>query len=65
MPEVAGDAAILVDPLSVSEIADALENVATNADLCQSLIEKGRIQREKFSWDKTAVTLYDVLTSND
>ena len=64
MPEVAGDAAILVNPLSVFEIADALENVAINADLRQNLIEKGRIQREKFSWDKTAATLYEVLTSH-
>ncbi len=64
MPEVAGDAAILVNPLSVSEIADALEKVAIDADLRQNLIEKGRMQREKFSWDKTAATLYEVLTSH-
>jgi glycosyltransferase involved in cell wall biosynthesis len=64
MPEVAGDAAILVNPLSVPEIADALEKLATDADLRQNLIEKGRIQREKFSWDKTAATLYEVLTSH-
>ncbi len=62
MPEVAGDAAILVNPLSVSEIADALEKVATNADLRQNLIEKGRIQKEKFSWDKSAARLYDIVS---
>jgi glycosyltransferase involved in cell wall biosynthesis len=61
MPEVAGDAAILVNPLSVSEIADALEKLATDTVFCQNLIEKGRIQREKFSWDKTAATLYGIL----
>ena len=61
MPEVAGDAAILVNPLSVSEMADALEKLATDVVFCQNLIEKGRIQREKFSWDKTATTLYDIL----
>lgn len=61
MPEVAGDAAILVNPLSVSEMTDALVNLATNADLCKDLVEKGRIQREKFSWDKTATVLYDIL----
>ncbi len=63
MPEVVGDAAILVNPLSVSEIAEALEKVAIDADLRQNLIEKGRMQREKFSWDKTASTLYDILVS--
>lgn len=61
MPEVAGDAAILVNPLSISEITDALESVAINTDLRQNLIEKGRIQRDKFSWDKTAVKLYDIV----
>ena len=61
MPEVAGDAAILVNPLSVSEMTDALVNLAINADLCKDLVEKGRIQREKFSWDKTATVLYDIL----
>jgi glycosyltransferase involved in cell wall biosynthesis len=61
MPEVAGDAAILVNPFSVSEITDALIQLATNANLRQNLIEKGRIQREKFNWDKTARSLYDIL----
>ena len=63
MPEVAGDAAFLVNPLSISEIAEALEKLATDTDLRQNLLEKGRIQREKFSWDKTAATLYEVLKS--
>jgi glycosyltransferase involved in cell wall biosynthesis len=61
MPEVAGDAAILVNPLSVSEIADALVKLATDTNLCQNLVERGRMQREKFSWDKTAATLYGIL----
>ncbi len=63
MPEVAGDGAILVNPLSLSDIADALTKLATDSDLRQILIEKGRIQRQKFSWDKTAATLYEVLKS--
>ena len=61
MPEVAGDAAILVNPYSVEEMADALVRLATDVDLCQNLIKKGQIQRGKFNWDKTAATLYNIL----
>ena len=61
MPEVAGDAAILVNPYSVEETIDALVRLATDVDLCQNLIKKGQIQREKFNWDKTAATLYNIL----
>lgn len=54
MPEVAGDAALLVDPFSINSISDAMIEIAGNADLRMKLIEKGRVQRQKFSWDKTA-----------
>lgn len=54
MPEVAGDAAILVEPTDDNEIAEAMKRLAENEILCQELVEKGKIQRQKFSWDKTA-----------
>lgn len=63
MPEVAGDAAVLVNPYSVSDITDELATLAIFDDYCERYIRKGRIQREKFSWDKTAATLYDILES--
>ena len=59
MPEVAGDAALLVNPESVKEIANALNQLAFDANLRQYLIEKGSIQRTKFSWEKTADIVYD------
>lgn len=58
MPEVAGDAALLVDPLSVGQIADAMTQVTTDDALRQQLIEKGKLQRQKFSWDQTAEKLW-------
>ena len=61
MPEVAGDAAILVDPLSVEEIAKAMQDVAGNEELKRSLIEKGRVRRDLFSWDRTATLLWNSL----
>lgn len=58
MPEVAGDAALLVDPFSVEEISTAMEEISTNESLRQELIKKGNIQKQKFSWDKTAEKLW-------
>ena len=61
MPEVAGDAAIFVDPLSVEDIAKAMQDVAGNEELKRSLIEKGRERRDLFSWDRTATLLWNSL----
>ncbi len=58
MPEVAGDAAILVDPKSYESISAAMKRIVTETDLKQNLIDKGKIQREKFTWDKTANALW-------
>ena len=59
MPEVAGDAALLVDPTSVEQIADAMTRLATDENLRQELIAKGRDQRKLFSWDQTAERLWN------
>ena len=58
MPEVAGDAAILVHPESVEEIKNGMIYLAKDPEARKELIKKGRIQREKFSWDKTADKLW-------
>lgn len=54
MPEVAGNAALFVDPFSVQSIADAMIKIHLDSEFRIQLIEKGRIQRQKFNWDKTA-----------
>jgi len=59
MPEVAGDAALLADPFSIDSIADAMINIYKDKNLSNQLIEKGKIQRQKFSWDKTAEKLWE------
>ena len=51
MPEVAGDAAVLVDPYKVSDIAEAIVYSIKFKDI---QAEKGRIQASKFSWLNTA-----------
>jgi len=58
MPEVSGDASLLVDPFSIDSIANALSNMATDEKLRQSLIEKGRERRKMFSWQKTSERLW-------
>ncbi|MEO8146453.1 MAG: glycosyltransferase family 1 protein [Bacteroidia bacterium] len=58
MPEVAGAAAILVNPLDVEEIATAMQGMIADEALRIGLIEKGRVQREKYSWQLSADLLW-------
>lgn len=54
MPEVAGDAALFADPFSVQSIADTMIKIYSDSGLRNQFIEKGKVQRQKFNWDKTA-----------
>jgi glycosyltransferase involved in cell wall biosynthesis len=54
VPEVAGDAAIGVNPRSVREIAHAIESLLSDVDLADRLAARGRARAERFSWDETA-----------
>lgn len=54
LPEVVGDAAILIDPQDPLQIAEAIIQVISNTHLRQSLIEKGKERVKIFSWEKTA-----------
>lgn len=58
MPEVAGDAALLVEPTDVDAMAAALTRLATDVDLRRQLVAKGCGQRSRFSWDITADLLW-------
>jgi glycosyltransferase involved in cell wall biosynthesis len=62
LPEIAGDAALLVDPLSVEQMADGLERLSKDIELTQDLIAKGRAQRKLFSWDQAAAEVFKVIT---
>ncbi|HEU4718350.1 MAG TPA: glycosyltransferase family 1 protein [Bacteroidia bacterium] len=59
MPEVGGDAVLYADPLSENSIADALARLDKDEALRNSLVEKAKVQRQKFSWDRTASLLWD------
>lgn len=58
MPEIAGNAALLINPLSPQSIADAMQQITCNEKLRQDLIAKGRIRRELFCWQKSADLLW-------
>lgn len=54
MPEVAGDAGILVEPTNSQEIADAVEKLHNDAAYRQKLVEKGLARVKSFTWEKSA-----------
>jgi len=58
MPEVAGGAAILVDPFDGQSIADGMTCLLKEDELREKLIQKGKKQLEKFSWDRSAEIIY-------
>ncbi len=53
LPEVVGDAALLVDPYDVESIADALARVLGDAALAQDLARRGRVRAAGFSWERS------------
>jgi len=63
IPEVAGNAALLVDPGSVDEVASALLAIVTDNCLRERLIADGLLQVASFSWQQSAVEILNTLTS--
>ena len=60
LPEVAGDAALLVDPFSVQEISAAMEKLALNSKLREECIVKGNKRVLNFRWADTASKIADI-----
>ncbi|HMX40168.1 MAG TPA: glycosyltransferase family 1 protein, partial [Saprospiraceae bacterium] len=61
LPEIAGDAALLVDPLSEESVAQGLGRLWSEPDLARRLVERGQVQRTRFSWDAAAEQVYEIL----
>jgi glycosyltransferase involved in cell wall biosynthesis len=61
LPEVAGDAALLVDPTDVDAIADAMLRLSQDEPLRQQLIAAGHANVKRFSWEKAARETLEVL----
>ncbi len=63
MPEVAGESALLVDPIDIKDIAHKMKDLATDSDLRTKLQGLGYENIKRFSWDKTAAIIFDKLHS--
>ncbi len=64
LPELVGDAGLLVDPLDVTAIAEAMGRCSDDADLRQSLIARGYQRAKRFTWEtaaQQAMTAFDEL----
>ena len=62
LPEIAGTAAIYADPFNVLSIAAGMIELYENKnDICGILVKKGLLQKQNFSWDKTASLLWNCI----
>jgi glycosyltransferase involved in cell wall biosynthesis len=60
LPEVIGDAALLVNPENVFDIARAIQEALLDEDLRADLIDKGKKQAARYSWERTARDVLEV-----
>jgi glycosyltransferase involved in cell wall biosynthesis len=61
MPEVAGDAALLVDPTDPDDIATKMHTLYKDETLRKQLIANARVQIKKFSWQSSSEKLWDCM----
>jgi glycosyltransferase involved in cell wall biosynthesis len=61
LPEVGGDAVLLVDPYSIKEIYQAMEQVWKDGRFCQQLQQQSLARAREFSWEKTGHLTREVL----
>jgi glycosyltransferase involved in cell wall biosynthesis len=61
LPEVTGDAALLVNPYSIEEIAAAMESIVTDSKLRSRLADLSLTRASQFSWEKTGLATVEVL----
>jgi len=61
LPEVAGDAALLVDPDDVDAISEGMARLAQDQALRDRLRDAGRARAAVFTWERTAVLTAEVL----
>jgi glycosyltransferase involved in cell wall biosynthesis len=65
MPEIAGEAAVMVNPFSVEEITAAMERIFTDKNLRHDLIIKGKKRIPFFQWSKSAEILWKMMEMNE
>ena len=60
LPEAVGDAAVLVNPENVFDIARGIRDVLLDEELRRQLIIRGKAQAARFSWDRTAREVMEI-----
>ena len=63
LPEVVGDAAILINPRSMDDLISAMKEISINPGLRNTLINKGFERAKFFSWEKTVSETLNVYKS--
>ena len=63
MPEVVGDAGMLIDPTSTADIAAALRALLEDEDRRRTMAELGRLRAQRYTWSTAARRLADVITA--
>jgi glycosyltransferase involved in cell wall biosynthesis len=61
LPEVVGDAGLLVNPFDVEAIGEGICRLVEDATLREQLRQKGLLRAKQFSWDETARRTWDTL----
>ncbi|MBW4475866.1 MAG: glycosyltransferase family 4 protein [Tolypothrix brevis GSE-NOS-MK-07-07A] len=61
LPEVAGDAAILINPYNTREITEGMHIIATDKELSEQLSAQSITRANQFSWEKTGLATVEVL----
>jgi len=63
LPEVVGEAGLLVDPHNVNQVAAAVDKILANDDLRNDLIIKGKARALQFEWSRTAQQMVNIFNS--
>ena len=63
LPEIAGEAAIMIDPYDIEELAWAMEKILSDSSLSKEMSKRSLERAKIFSWDKCAKETLDFLTS--
>ena len=60
LPEVAGDAAVLVDPYDAVDIKDGIKRVLTDPALAAEMRRKGLLRAREFSWERSVARTLEI-----
>jgi glycosyltransferase involved in cell wall biosynthesis len=60
LPEVVGDAAILIDPYEAASIAEGIRKIVTDPALRADLVARGLARAREYSWERSARRIWEI-----